>query len=162
MIMRDGELATIMQQQDEDESQKYTDKEQRAKTSTLTGKSLLLVQRVQPLHLFLQSSIPHNLAFTSKVITLAMNSTFLFAYRLLHLQSVFRVAKKMPLWTQGISGLWGVFSTTFLFGSPLYNVDSQQINSLLSVFIYHCFHLFAMFMILLLAFLALMLLILAF
>ena len=65
-----------------------------AKTSTPTGKSLLLVQRVQPLHLFIKSSIPHNLAFTSKVITLAMNSTFIFAYRLLHLQSVFRVAKK--------------------------------------------------------------------
>ena len=30
MIMRDRELATIMQQQDEDESQKQTDKEQRA------------------------------------------------------------------------------------------------------------------------------------
>ena len=37
-----------------------------------------------------------------------------------------------------------------LFGSPLCNVDSQQINSLMSVFIYHCFHLFAMFMPLLL------------
>ena len=49
-----------------------------------------------------------------------------------------------------------------LFGSPLFNVDSQQINGLLSVFTYHCFHFFAMFMLLLLAFLALMLPILAF
>ena len=40
-----------------------------------------------------------------------------------------------------------------LFGSPLCNVDSQQINILLSVFIYHCFHFFAMFTILLLSFL---------
>ena len=40
-----------------------------------------------------------------------------------------------------------------LFGSPLCNVDSQQINSLLSFYIYHCFHFFAMFMPLLQSFL---------
>ena len=36
--------------------------------------------------------------------------------------------------------------------SPLCNVDTQQINSLLSVFKYHCFHFLVMFMIIFLAF----------
>ena len=38
-----------------------------------------------------------------------------------------------------------------LFGSPLFNVDSQQIYSLKYIFILHCFHFFAMFMLSLLA-----------
>ena len=58
MIMRDGELATIMKQQEEDEAQKSMEKEQRSTTSTPTGKALLLVQRVLSLHHFLQSSNP--------------------------------------------------------------------------------------------------------
>ena len=157
MIIRDGELVTIMQHQEEDEAQKSTEKEQRAKTSTTTGRVLLLVKRVLYLHIFLLSSIPQNLAVASKVTTLAMESTFFFADRLIHLQAVFRVARNIPLWAQGISGLWDVFSATFLFGSPLFNVDNQQINSLMSIFICHCFHFFAIFMLLLLAFLELML-----
>ena len=40
-----------------------------------------------------------------------------------------------------------------LFGSPLCNVDGQKINSLLSIFVFHCFHFSAMFMLLFLAFL---------
>ena len=51
--------------------------------------------------------------------------------------------------TKNISGLpayylWylGCIICHLIFGSPLCNVDSQQINILLSVLIYHCFHLF--------------------
>ena len=99
MIMRDGEFATLMQQQEEDEAQKSMEKEQQAMSSTPIGKALLLVQRVLSLHHFLQSSIPHNLSVASKVTTLATDSIFLFADSLLHLQAVFRVAKKMPLCT---------------------------------------------------------------
>ena len=51
------------------------------------------------------------------------------------------------------SGIWCVFSTTFFFGSTLYNVDGQQINSLLYFYNYHCLYFLAMFMLLLLAFL---------
>ena len=75
------------------------EKEQQEMTSTQIGKALLLVWRVLYLHHFLQSSIPQNLGIASKVTTLAMDSMFLFADFLLHLQAVFRVAKKMPLWT---------------------------------------------------------------
>ena len=87
---------------------------------------------------------------------------FFFASCLLHLQAVFRVTIKNI--TVDIGYLWylGFMLYHLLFGSPLCHVGSQQINSLLSVFIYHCFHLFLMFMLLLLALLALMLLILAF
>ena len=98
MITRDVKLATMMQQQEEDEAQKLMEKEQRAMTSTPTGKAFLLVQRVLPLHLFIQSSIPQNLVVASKVNTLAMDSMFFFADCLLRLQAVFRVAKKMSLW----------------------------------------------------------------
>ena len=42
---------------------------------------------------FLQSSITQNLGVPSKVTILAMDSMFLFADRLLHLQAVFRVAR---------------------------------------------------------------------
>ena len=68
------------------------EKEQRAMTSTPTGKALLLVQCVLPLHHFLQSSIPQNLGFASKVTTMEMDSMFFFANLLLHLQAVFRVS----------------------------------------------------------------------
>ena len=44
MIMRDGELAIIMQQQEEDEAQKLMEKEQQAISSNPTGKALLLIQ----------------------------------------------------------------------------------------------------------------------
>ena len=54
-----------------------------------------------------------------------------------------------------INDLWSLECILYHlhFGSPLCNFDSQQINSLLSVFIYHCFRFFAMFMLLLLSFL---------
>ena len=94
MIMRDGEFATMIQQQEEDEAQKLMEKEQRAMTSTPIKKALLLVQRVLSLHHFLQSSIPHNLGVDSKGTTLAMDIMFFFTDRLLHLQAVFRVTKK--------------------------------------------------------------------
>ena len=71
MIMRDGKFATVMQQKEEDKAQKSTEKEQRAMTSTPTGKALLLIQCVLSLHRFLQSSIPQNLVVASKVTTLA-------------------------------------------------------------------------------------------
>ena len=92
--MRDGYLSTMMQQQDEDEVQKSMEKEYRAMSSTPRGKALLLVQRVIYLHHFIKSSIPQNLGVASKVTTLAMESMFFFANRLLHLQAVFRVARK--------------------------------------------------------------------
>ena len=131
-------------------------------TSTPTGKALLLIQRVLYLNLFLQSSITQNLVVASKVTTLEMDSIFFCADRLLHLQAVFRVIIKNV--TVGVGYLWslGCIIYHLLFGSPLYNIDSQQINSLLSVFIYHFFNFFAIFMLLLLAFLSLMLIILTF
>ena len=76
MIMRDGEFATMMQQQEEDKAHKLTEKEQRAMTSTSTGKALLLVQHVLSLQHFLKSSIPQNLGVASKVTTLEMDSNF--------------------------------------------------------------------------------------
>ena len=94
MIMRDGDFATMMQQKEEDKAQRLMEKEQRAMTSTLTGKALLLIQRVLSLHHFLQSSIPQNLGVASKVTTLAMDSTFFFADCLLHLQAAFRASRK--------------------------------------------------------------------
>ena len=93
MIMRDGEISTMMQQQEEDEAQKQTEKEQRAMTSTPTGKALILVQRFLCLHHFLQYFIPQNLGVASKVTNLVMDSVFFFD-RLLHLQAVFIVAGK--------------------------------------------------------------------
>ena len=99
--MRDGEFATMMQHQEEDEAQKLMDKEQRAMSSIPTGKALVLVQIVLSLHHFLQSSIPQNLGVASKVTTLATESMLNFLDRLLHLQAVFRVCGKMPLCTQG-------------------------------------------------------------
>ena len=88
----------MMQQQEEDEAQKFMDKEQRAVISTPTGKALLLIQPVLSLHRFLQYFISHNLGVASKVTTLAMDSIFFFAECLLHLQALFGVAGKMPLW----------------------------------------------------------------
>ena len=85
--MRDGELATMMQQQEGGKAQKSMEKEHRAMSSTPTGKDLLLVQRVLSLHHFLQYSIPLNLGVASKVSTLAMDCMFFFADRLLHLQA---------------------------------------------------------------------------
>ena len=96
--MRDGEFATMMQQQEEDKGQKLMEKEQQAMTSMPTGKASLLIKCVLSLHHFLQFSIPQNLGVASKVTTLATDSIFFFADRLLHLQAVFRVAEKMPLW----------------------------------------------------------------
>ena len=54
MIMRDDELATIIQQQEEDEAQELMEKEQRDTTSTPRGEALLIVQRVLTLRNFLQ------------------------------------------------------------------------------------------------------------
>ena len=154
MITRDGELATIMQQKEEDEAHILMEKEYPATTSTPTGRSLLLVQCVLTLHVFLQSSIPHNSGVASKATTLEMDIIFSFADRLLNLQVVFRVSSKNS--TVDVGYLWylGCIIYQLLFGSPLCNVDSQQIIRLLYVLIYHCFHLFAMCMLLLLAFLA--------
>ena len=99
MIMRYGKLAIIMNQKEEDKAHKSTEKEQLAMTSTPIVNALLLVKSVLSLHHFLQSYIPHNLGVASKVTTLAMDSMFFFVDCLLHLQVVFIVAKKMPLWT---------------------------------------------------------------
>ena len=99
MIMRDGEFATMIQHQEEDEDQKWMEKQQRFTTSTPRGKAFLLVQHVLSLHEFPQSSIPKILGVVSKVTTLARNSMFFFADRLLHIQAVFRVVKKTPQWT---------------------------------------------------------------
>ena len=63
-------------------------------TSILTGKSLLLVQRVLYLNHFLQSSISQYLVIDPKETTLAMKSMFFFMNRLLCLQEVFIVARK--------------------------------------------------------------------
>ena len=97
--MRDGEFATMMQHQEEEKAHKLMDKEQRVMSSTPKGKALLLIKRVLSLHHFIQSSIPQNLGIASKVTTLAIDSMFFFADRLLHLQAVFIVAGKMSLWT---------------------------------------------------------------
>ena len=69
-------------------------KEHQDMTSMSTGKYLLIVQHVLFLHHFLHYSIPQNLGVASKVTTLEMDSTFSFADFLLHLQAVFRVARK--------------------------------------------------------------------
>ena len=97
--MRDGEFATVMQQQEENKDQKLTEKEQWAMSSMPKGEALVLVQRVLSLHHFLQSSIPQNLVVASKLTALAMDSMFLLADSLFCPQAVFRVAKKMSLWT---------------------------------------------------------------
>ena len=68
--MKDGELATMMQHQEEDVAQKLMEKEYWARISTPTGKASLLIQRVLSLHHFLQSYIPQNLGVVSKVTTL--------------------------------------------------------------------------------------------
>ena len=60
-ITRDGEFATMMQQQEEDKAQKSIEKEQQSMTSTLTRKALHIIQRVLSLHHFIQSYIPQNL-----------------------------------------------------------------------------------------------------
>ena len=169
MIMRDGELATMIQHQEEEKVQKLIGKEQQGMTSMSIGKALLLVQRALYLHNFLQSSIRHNLGVASKVSTLAMKSMFFFSYCLLHLQAVFRVAGNKSivdvvlnytnLSSLGVICINGLMKPTeritniatgklsclptydlwylgcilyhIFFGSPLYNFDSQQMNSLL-------------------------------
>ena len=93
-IMRDGHFATMIQHQEEDQSQKLMDKKQRAVSSTPTGKALVLVQRVLYFHHFLQYFIPQNLGGPSKLTTLAMDSMFFFSDRLLHIQAVFGVTGK--------------------------------------------------------------------
>ena len=98
MIMRDGELATMMQQQEEEKANNLMEKEQQDMLSMWKNKAFLLVQRVLSLHNFLQSSVHQNLGVSSKVTTLEMDSMFFFADNLLHLQAVFRVSGKMPLW----------------------------------------------------------------
>ena len=92
--MRGGELATMMQQQEEDKVHKSMDKEQRAMKSTLTSRDLILVQCVLYLHHFLQSSVPQTLGFPSKVTTLAMDSICFSVDCLLHLQAAFIVSGK--------------------------------------------------------------------
>ena len=99
MNMRDGKFDTMMQHQEEDKKQKSMEKEQRAMKSMPTRRALILIQHVLSLHHFLKSSIPQKLGVASKVTALAMDSMFFFADRLLHLQALFRVSGKMPLWT---------------------------------------------------------------
>ena len=99
MIMRDGEFATMMQHQEEEEAQKLMEKEQRAAPSTPEEKDLLLIQSFLSLHHLIQSYIPQNLGIASTVTNLAMDSMILFADCLLQIQAVFRVAGKMPFWT---------------------------------------------------------------
>ena len=97
--MRDGELATMMQQKEEEETQKSIYKEQWAMASTPTGKALLLVQRVLPLHHFLQSSIPQNVGVALKVQswrwTVFFPSWIVYYIYKRYLESL----KKNPLWT---------------------------------------------------------------
>ena len=171
MIMRGGNISAIIQQQEEDEAQKLVEKEQRAMTSTPIKRALLIVQRVLSLHHFLQSSILQNLGVAPKVINLSIYSMFFFVDSLLHLQEVFRVARKDSTVDVGYNytnlSLLGMICTNglmnlieritnratanfyglptyylwfllcilchLLFGYPLYNADSQQVNSLLSV-----------------------------
>ena len=87
-------------------------------TSTLTGKTLLLVNRVLSLHHLIQYYISHNLGVASKVTTLEMGSMFFFADRLLHLQVVFRVAEKNATMDIGYhctnSSLLGMICTNIL------------------------------------------------
>ena len=104
MIIRYGNLYTIMQQQEEEKVKKPMEKEQQAPASTPTGKALLLVQSFLYLHHLIQSSIPQNLGFASKVTTLAMDSMFFFTDRSLHLQAVFRVTRKNS--TVEVGYLW--------------------------------------------------------
>ena len=52
MIMRDSDLTTMIQQQEEEKARKLMEKEQRAMTSTPTGQALLLVKRVLYLHYY--------------------------------------------------------------------------------------------------------------
>ena len=61
MITRDGEFATMMQHQEEDEAHKSTEKEQQDMTSTPTGKDLVIFKRIISLYHFLKYSIPQNL-----------------------------------------------------------------------------------------------------
>ena len=70
MIMSDGELATTMKLQEEEEAHKSMEKEQRTMTLTPTGEALILVLFIPFLHNFLQSSIPQNLGFASNVTIL--------------------------------------------------------------------------------------------
>ena len=66
MIMRDDKLATMIQQQEEDEAQKLMEKEQRAMTSTLIKKALRLVQRVFSLYHFFSLPYPRTWALPQK------------------------------------------------------------------------------------------------
>ena len=63
MIMRDGNFATMIQQQEEDEAQKSMGKEQRAMKSTPKEKYLLLIPRVLSLHHFF--SLPYSITWAS-------------------------------------------------------------------------------------------------
>ena len=76
MIIWYCKLTTIMQHQEEDKAHKSIEKEYWSMTSMLTVKAFLIVQSVLPLLLFLQSSIPQNLIFASRVTTLEMDSIF--------------------------------------------------------------------------------------
>ena len=111
MIIRGGEIFTMMQHQEDNKAPISMDKEHRATTSTPTGNYLLLIQCVLSLYHFLQYPIPQNLGVASKLTTFSMDSMFFFTNCLLHLQAVLRVSRKMSLWMQGISGIWYVIST---------------------------------------------------
>ena len=135
MIMRDGEFATMMQQQEEDEVQKLMEREQRAMSSTLEGKALILTQSVLSLQKFLQYSIPPNLDFASKVTTLATDSMFFFADRLLRLQAVFRVSRKRATLDLGQhytnSSSLGMICTNILM-NPVENITNRATANFLA------------------------------
>ena len=71
------------------------EKENLSITSTPTNRAFIIVQRVLSLYHLLQFYVPQNLGVAPKLTTLAMESMFFFADSLLHLQAVFRVARKI-------------------------------------------------------------------
>ena len=60
MVMRNGELVTMMQQQEEYKAHTLMDKEQQGMASIPTRRDLTVIQRVISLHHFIQSPIPQN------------------------------------------------------------------------------------------------------
>ena len=103
-----------------------------------------------------QTSIVRSL--TSRELPLAVQRYMVYCSRYCPSEVAITLINSKKIYT--FSGLptydqWSLGCITYhlIFGSPLYNVDSQNNNGLLSVFLYHCFHFFAMFMFLLLTFL---------
>ena len=66
MITRYGDLATMMQQQEEFEAQKNLEKEQWAMTSTPTRRALIIVQHVLPCSIFFSLPYPRTWVLPQK------------------------------------------------------------------------------------------------